>query len=220
MSYLIYSKKIWSKNNLKVLKKKIKVNKKINYQEIKKSKPKIIFFIHWSQIIPEKIYKENLCIQFHSSNLPHFKGGSPIQNQIIQGIKKTKISAFKVERKLDAGKVCIKRDLSLSGSAEDIFIEMEKKSFQMINHLILRKNIKFYKQKGSGSFFPRRKPYHSNLQLIKNPNLKDIYNFIRMLDADGYPNAFINFNGFKILLKQVRSDKNILNGKFEVIKKK
>ena len=43
MSYLIYSKKIWNKNNLKVLKKKIKVNKKINYQEIKKSKPKIIF---------------------------------------------------------------------------------------------------------------------------------------------------------------------------------
>ena len=40
-----------------------------------------------------------------------------------------------------------------------------------------------------------------------------------MLDADGYPKAFISFKGFKILLKQTKIYKNTLNGKFEIIKK-
>ena len=104
MNYLIYSKKIWNKNNIKILKKRIILKNKIDHQYIKKIKPRIIFFVHWSEIIPEKLFKKFLCIQFHSSNLPYFKGGSPIQNQIIKGLNKTKISAFKIEKKLDSGK--------------------------------------------------------------------------------------------------------------------
>ena len=219
MNYLIYSKKVWNKNNIKLLKKKIILKKKINLQYIKRTQPKIIFFVHWSEIIPKKLYKNFLCIQFHSSNLPNFKGGSPIQNQIMQGLNKTKISAFKVEKTLDTGKICLKQDLSLLGNAKDIFERMERKSFQMINVLVSKKNIKFYKQKRYGSFFPRRKPEQSNIETIEKPNLKKLYNFIRMLDADGYPNAFISFKEFKILLKQTRINKNTLNGKFEIVKK-
>ena len=37
----------------------------------------------------EEIVKLNNCICLHESNLPKFRGGSPIQNQIIKGIKKT-----------------------------------------------------------------------------------------------------------------------------------
>ena len=219
MNYLIYSKKIWNKNNIKILKKRIILKNKIDHQYIKKIKPRIIFFVHWSEIIPEKLFKKFLCIQFHSSNLPYFKGGSPIQNQIIKGLNKTKISAFKIEKKLDSGKICLKRNLSLAGNASNIFNRMEKKSFQMINNIISKKKIKFYQQKGQGSFFFRRKQSQSDIKTIRKPNLKKLYNFIRMLDADGYPKAFISFKGFKILLKQTKIYKNTLNGKFEIIKK-
>ena len=97
---------------------------------------------------------------------------------------------------------------------------MEKTSFQMINSLISKKKINFYRQKGFSSFFfSRRKPEQSNIEMIKKPNFKKLYNFIRMLDADGYPKAFISFKGFKILLEQIKINKNILNGKFKIIKK-
>ena len=56
-------------------------------------------------MIPRRLYNNFLCIQFHSSNLPSFRGGSPIQNQIIKGLLKTKISALKVEKRLDSGKI-------------------------------------------------------------------------------------------------------------------
>ena len=50
---------------------------------------------------------------------------------------------------------------------------MEKTSFQMINSLISKKKINFYRQKGFSSFFSRRKPEQSNIEMIKKPNFKN-----------------------------------------------
>ena len=36
---------------------------------------------------------------------------------------------------------------------------------------------------------------------LKKPNFKKIYDFIRMLDADNYPNAYFEFKEFKLLLR-------------------
>ena len=85
-----------------------------------------------------------MCIQFHSSNLPKFKGGSPIQNQIMNNIKKTKITAFKVNDKIDAGDFCLKKNLDLKGSANEIYIRMEKTCIAMIKKLTKKKENKFF----------------------------------------------------------------------------
>ena len=113
MKYLIITKKKWNKNNYSSLNKRFKVVNNYNLRIIRKFKPKIIFFIHWSKIIPEKIFKNFLCIQFHSSDLPKFRGGSPIQHQILNDIRKTKISAFKVSEKIDQGEICLKETCHL-----------------------------------------------------------------------------------------------------------
>ena len=63
---------------------------------------------------------------------PKFRGGSPVQNQILKGLKKTKLCAFKVEKKLDSGDLCLKKDLNLNGSAEDIFKRIENIAFKEI----------------------------------------------------------------------------------------
>ena len=109
MKYIIISKKKWNKENYKNLNKSFKFFTELKINRIKKISPRIIFFIHWSKKIPSKIFKNYLCIQFHSSNLPKFKGGSPIQNQILRNIKKTKITAFKVTDKIDSGDICLKK---------------------------------------------------------------------------------------------------------------
>ena len=81
-NFLIISKKKINKDNFKQ-KKNFYFFKKINKKIIKKINPKIIFFIYWSKIVKEEIFDKYTCIQLHSSDLPKFKGGSPIQNQII-----------------------------------------------------------------------------------------------------------------------------------------
>ena len=71
---------------------------------------KIIFFPHWSYIIPAEIYE---CIIFYMTDLPFGRGGSPLQNLIVRVIYETQISALRCVKELDAGHIYMKRPLSL-----------------------------------------------------------------------------------------------------------
>lgn len=220
MNYILISKLKWKESNYNYLNKKTIYFDKINKKKIKEINPEVIFFLHWSNKIPEEIFKNFLCIQFHASNLPKFRGGSPIQNQILKGKKNTIISAFKVEKKLDTGDICIKKKLSLKGNIEEIFIRLEKIAITSINKLIKMKKIKFKKQSGKATYLNRRSPSDSNLLKFEPSNLNDIYNFIRMVDSKEYPNAFINLNKFKVIFNKANYKKGIINGKFKIVKKK
>ena len=90
--FLIITKKKWNLKNFQKINKKLTILLDLDQKQIIRINPKIIFFIHWSKIIPKKIYNNYLCIQFHSSDLPKYRGGSPIQHQILDGLKKTKIT--------------------------------------------------------------------------------------------------------------------------------
>lgn len=218
MKFIIITKKKWDLNNFKKLKKNIFVLNKINLKKIKQINPKIIFFIHWSKFISKSIFEKYLCIQFHSSNLPKGRGGSPIQNQIMLNIKKTKISAFKVSEKLDSGPICLQEDLSLKGNALDILCRMETKSIKMIKKIINIKNLKFKKQKGKPSYFNRREPSESKINFNKIGNINNLYNFLRMLDAPNYPNAFLKLNKYKFTFNHVKINKNRIDTNVKITK--
>jgi len=51
--------------------------------------PRYIFFPHWSWIVSDEIIEEYECICFHMTDLPFGRGGSPLQNLIIQGYETT-----------------------------------------------------------------------------------------------------------------------------------
>ena len=218
MKYIIITKEIWDKKNFNKIDKKIFVLNKIDNVKIKKINPNIIFFIHWSKLIKESLFNKYLCIQFHSSDLPKGRGGSPIQNQILLNLNKTKLSAFKVSKNLDSGPTCMKKNLSLKGSALDIFRRMETTSVQMIKKIIIKKNISFINQKGKPTYFKRRKENDSEINFKNIFNIKELYNFCRMLDAPGYPNAFIQLNKYKFSFNNVRMHRNKINAKVEIIK--
>ncbi len=218
MKFIIITKKKWDLNNFKDLNKNIFVLDKINLKKIKKINPKIIFFIHWSKLINNSIFNKYLCIQFHSSNLPKGRGGSPIQNQILSNIKKTKISAFKVSENLDSGPICLQYDLSLKGSALDILKRIENKSIQMIKKIINIKDLHFKKQKGKPSFFKRRKPSESKINTHKITTINKLYDFLRMLDAPCYPKAYVKLNKFKFMFNDIKINKDKINAKVEITK--
>ena len=114
----------------------------------------------------------------------------------------------------------MKKNLSLAGTVNDIFIRLERTAIVMINKIVAMKNIKFKKQIGKKSYFKRRSPSDSNLLKFEPSNLNDIYNFIRMVDSKEYPNAFINLNKFKVIFNKANYKKGIINGKFKIVKKK
>jgi len=157
------------------------------------SKP-LLFFPHWSYKIPEKTFKEFECVGFHMTDLPFGRGGTPLQNLILLGKKKTMISAFRVENGMDVGAIYLKRSLSLDGSAGEIY--------KRAGEIILNEMIPFIvehrpvpiKQKGRIVLFKRRTPRESEIKGIKS--LPKLYDFVRMLDAPNYPKAFLKKDKF------------------------
>ncbi|HHV72895.1 MAG TPA: methionyl-tRNA formyltransferase [Clostridia bacterium] len=168
----------------------------LTYSKVKKIDPDYIFFPHWSWIIPEEIYKNFECVVFHITDLPFGRGGSPLQNLIEMGIENTKISALRVDKKIDGGDIYLKKDLNLNGTAEEIFIRASKIIFNEMMPEIIYKNPIPQKQSGRVVEFKRRTKEQS--ELSPNFELEKIYDYIRMLDGEGYPKAFIRFGKYKI----------------------
>lgn len=192
------SKDWFLKNQKKRLNEKfilITNKEKLKFENIKKINPSYIFFPHWSNYIPRKIYENFNCIIFHTSHLPYGRGGSPIQNLIRRGFKKTEVCAVKVNKKLDAGNIYCREKISLDGDLEKIFHRISVKILKMIN-LITYKKLKSKKQVGKVYTFKRLKPSDSNIYELKN--FTKIYNIIRSLDHKDYPKAFIKTKYFKI----------------------
>jgi len=173
--------------------------KKLTINYLRRKKPEIIFFPDWSWIIPNEIISNYKCICFHESNLPKFRGGSPIQNQIIRGITKTKTTAFIMNEKIDAGDIILQKNLSLEGSIQEIFSRMSENDYSLILKIINGK-YKRRKQSGKPTTYSRRKPKESELKNL-NHSTNYLYNFIRMLE-DPYPNAFIRIGKQKLIFKK------------------
>jgi methionyl-tRNA formyltransferase len=192
--------------------------KKLNYKNIKSLNPKYIFFPHWSFKVKASIYKNFECINFHETNLPYGRGGSPIQNLIIRGKKNTVVCALKMTKDFDSGPIYLKRKLSLNGSAEEIFERASKIYLEMIKKIMKQKIIP-KKQSGKPVYFKRRTPKESEIT-GKIKKINDLFNHIRMLDADGYPKSYILNKKFKFEFKNAKKTKKKIIAKVLITKLK
>lgn len=212
--YFIAAVGTWNKDIYLKEKSKFKGNwifisdEKSLLKKLKTISPDFIFFLHWRFKVPQKIISSYRCICFHMTDLPYGRGGSPLQNLIIRNKLSTKISAIVMTNKIDAGPILLKKELKLNGSAEEIYIRASNVMWKMIKFIVSSKKLSEKKQAGKITYFKRRKPKQS--QLPKNLNEKEIYNFIRMLDAPGYPKAFIQYGKKVIILENASFKKNKL----------
>jgi methionyl-tRNA formyltransferase len=185
--------------------------------DIDKLKPKYIFFPHWSWIIPKNIYDNFNCIVFHMTDLPYGRGGSPLQNLIVREIYDTKISALKVDDGLDTGDIYLKEDFNISsGNAQEIFTKLSIIIFNKMIPKLLLSDIIPQKQVGKIVNFKRRTPAQSNINTLDNKSLDKLYDFIRMLDGEGYPKAFYELENLKFEYMNIEKKHNKLIGRFEV----
>jgi len=168
--------------------------------------PDYIFFPHWSWIIPEEVYAKWECVVFHMTDLPFGRGGSPLQNLLARGIHETKITALRVTGGIDEGPIYLKRDLDLSsGSAEEIYRKASKIIFEDMIPFIVENRPSPVPQEGEGVYFERRRPEESEIE--EGMELSRLYDHIRMLDAEGYPRAFLRCKGFRFEFSDARLKK-------------
>jgi methionyl-tRNA formyltransferase len=154
-----------------------------------------VFLPHWSSRIPEDVWSQYECIVFHMTDLPYGRGGSPLQNLIACGHHSTMVSAIRCVAEFDAGPVYLKRPLSLGGTAEEIFIKADAIVEEMIVE-ILGQQLQPVAQQGEPTLFKRRRPEQSDLSDANS--LAAWFDRIRMMDADGYPKAYLQIGRFRL----------------------
>ncbi len=169
-----------------------------------------IVFVGWSWIVPDEIIESYECVCFHPSDLPDYKGGSPIQNQVIDGIIKTKATLFRMTKILDAGPIFAKHPLSFEGDLHDIFESLSFSACLLISKYIEQVRSlqprNFIEQDPNSGFVRKRRTAEES-EITANDLFtmtgESLMRKILVL-ADPYPNAFIRtIDGKKLIFKEV-----------------
>lgn len=228
MKYLIVSKNNpWSRKlffNLKNKKSKFDFfygkNLKERLSSYKEGELKYIFFFHWSDYIPEDIFTKYNCISFHTSNLPQGRGGSPIQNQILEKINKTYVNAIKTSKELDKGGIYLRRQITLQGSLGDIWHTIADETYDMIIKII-ENDTQSMPQYLFGTETPTtyKRIKDNNLPLEQINDLQKVYDYIRMRDAQDYSPSSITINNFILEFSRAKFDGDEILADIKIRKK-
>ena len=174
-----------------------------NFFEIINSNAKIIFCIGWPRIIKNQIIRlKNITkIGFHSSLLPKYRGGAPVNWGLINNEKKWGSTLMELGDGVDEGNIIFQQYFNMNSKdtcrtaylkvAESLVVSLKK-----FNELYQSKKLKFIVQnEKQKTIFPKRKP--SDGLINWNSSSNKIYNFVRALSLP-YPCAFFYFKEMKI----------------------
>ena len=155
--------------------------------------PTYIFFIGWSWIVEDDIINNYPCICLHPSPLPKYRGGSPIQHQIIKGETESAVTLFKMDEGIDTGDILFQNKFSLLGDLKDIYNQISDVGTIGVIDIIENGYQSVTKQnENDATFYKRRNPSMSEIKLkdFNNFTAKELHNKIRSLQ-DPYPNSFV-----------------------------
>lgn len=192
---------------------RIRAREDLTLKMLDQIKPAFVFFPHWSWLIPEDVYSNFDCVIFHMTDLPFGRGGSPLQNLIVRGHQGTMLSALKCTKELDAGPVYMKRPLSLDGTAEEILQRASVLTEKMIMDIVGKRPVPL-PQKGDIVEFKRRRPEDGDIAPLAE--LTQIYDYIRMLDARGYPPAFLKTEHFHFEFSDAQLGEEFIEAKVRI----
>lgn len=212
---VICSYREWSENisdyllsEFDKLAKFIKIKNKDEFNQLIKDETKVdlFLFIGWSEIISKNIVDKNMCFCLHPSLLPKYRGGSPIQHQMINLEKQSGVTIFKMNEGIDTGPVYFQEPFNLENlDLKDVFqniIIIGTKGFKLLIKDVLNdKNLKLKEQKqDEATTFKRRIPEQSEITIedFQSLSANELSNKINSLQ-DPYPNAFIKCKDGSIL---------------------
>ncbi len=168
--------------------------------------PDAVLCIGWSWKIDSSLTDACWVVGVHPSDLPEFAGGSPIQNQIQNGVTETKITLFRLTAQLDAGPILAKLPLSLSGHMKDIFRRLAVTSIVLFADFIRQfPNVAMHtaiKREKSERLYKRLYPHASEItrEDFSKKSARELFDLIRCHE-DPYPNCFFEDSTGRLIFK-------------------
>jgi len=193
-------------NNIKFVRKR----DDLTHDLLETFKPDYVLFAHWHWLVEDSIHQNYECVVFHAAPLPYGRGGSPIQNLILNGFKTTPVCAIKMIDELDAGPIYSMVEVSLEGSLEEIFIRINAAINEIIFNLV---NQPSEPKAQIGKVYKFNRLGDADNQIPKGITLNQIYDRVRMLDHSSYPSTYIKYGDIKLEFSNAE-----LNGSELVVK--
>lgn len=220
---------------LKKISRKLKLNyiapKNINFylieKKIKKINPDLMVLVGYSNnILKKKIYSipKYGTINLHASDLPQYKGGSPLNWAIVNNEKKIGISIIQVDEGIDTGHILAQRKNIKIKKSDDIKLLTSKVTrlylpllLKTIKNFQKNKIVKKKQNKKLGSYFPKRseKDGKINFNLL---NALQVNCLVRAL-VPPYPGAYFFYKKKKIIVLSTKIIKKKVSHKSSQILK-
>lgn len=180
---------------------------KVNVDIINRFEPDLILFYGWSWKVPDWIIDNHVVLCLHPSPLPKYRGGSPIQNQILNGEKESAVSIFRMTKDVDTGPLCAQEPFNLDGSLREVLRRIKNIGLEETTRIIkehMNGGIQYWPQDGEATVFKRLSPKNSEITIdeLTSSTAEYLYNRIRSLQ-NPYPNAYITCaDGKKLFLTE------------------
>ena len=171
----------------------------LNYEYI--SYADAVFFLGCTSVCPEKILsrnKHNFVV--HESKLPSGRGFAPISWEILNGADHLTFSLIEACARVDQGRIVKQFSVTLLGHelCQDLRKIQGENTVKICNDFILHGDLsEAYPQRGRASYFRRRTPADSELNIHKT--IAEQFNLLRIVDNERYP-AFFKYRGRKYML--------------------
>lgn len=168
------------------------------------------FIVVGFRILPPEVFEipPKGTVNLHASLLPKYRGAAPIQWALINGEKKTGVSTFFIERKVDTGDLILQEGIPIgpeetAGQLHDRLAEVGADLLVKTADLIALGTVKRISQEGTPTPAPKILPEHC--QIDWTLPAERIVNLIRGLSPS--PGAFTRWDGRRLKILKASEDK-------------
>jgi methionyl-tRNA formyltransferase len=159
------------------------------------------FVVVGFRILPLEVFElpHEGTVNLHASLLPRYRGAAPIQWALIRGEKKTGVTTFFIEKKVDTGDMILQAEISIepeetAGELHDRLGEVGGDLLVRTMDLIAAGSVKRISQTGTPSKAPKILPEHCRIDWAESA--RRIVNRIRGLSPR--PGAFSTWENRRI----------------------
>jgi len=185
------------------------VNSDETLQELKNIAPDYLFTLGWSQIFKADFIGcfSEFIVGTHPSKLPHGRGRAPLPWTILEDLRSSAVSFFKIDTGVDTGKLIFQREFEIPPRTyvKDLYSEVAKQLglgfHEIYKSIVNNGTITFSTQNEKGvTIRGKRTPSDGLLQFDKR--IEDIEKLIRAV-AEPYPGAYCYYKDRKITFWEV-----------------
>ncbi len=182
---------------------------------LKKLNPEMIVVVAYGKILPKEIldFSPYGCVNIHASLLPEYRGAAPIQWAVLDGKKKTGVTAMYMDIGIDTGDMLMKFETEIgedetADELHDRLSELGAELIVKVVHSAKNGTLKREKQDDSKSCYARMLTKEMS-KIDFSRSAQEIHNQVRGLNS--WPSASAVLNGKRIKIH--RTKLNDRNGK-------